>query len=326
MDDKTINQAQMFSNRLQKRFAHLKKWAARTGAGVFRLYDRDIPEIPLVLDFYGNPRDAALAGALYKRPYDKDENEEALWLAAMKHSAAHALQIDEQNIFIKYRQRQRGKNQYEKLSDSGFVRVISEGGLSFKVNLSDYLDCGLFPDRRLLRAMIKNEAAGKKVLNLFSYTAAFSVYAASGGAESTDSVDLSNTYLAWAEENFSLNGYAARPVSHIDQNVKHRLIHADVLDFLHRVQKTRWDIIILDPPAFSNSKKMKTNIDLNRDKTELIARCLDLLAPGGKIFFSINAKVKADELRFPNVVDLGGKMVDEDFKGRKTSGSFLITM
>jgi len=182
---------------------------AENNTGAFRLYDKDIPEIPLVLDFYGDINDVALSGALYKRPYEKDEREEEIWLSAMKESISNVMGIPLDRIFLKQRRRQRGDSQYEKISQTHFEKIINEGNLSFKVNLSDYLDTGLFLDRRLLRALIRGEAAGKKVLNLFSYTGSFSVYAASGGASSTDSVDLSNTYLNWSRENFSLNGMSS---------------------------------------------------------------------------------------------------------------------
>jgi 23S rRNA G2069 N7-methylase RlmK/C1962 C5-methylase RlmI len=357
MEDKTTAQAQMFINRLQKRFRHLKKWAQRTGTGAFRLYDRDIPEIPLVLDFYGDcasgsstmQQDAALSGALYKRPYEKDEVDEEQWLSVMKESAAAALGISLDRIFLKQRQRQRGISQYEKMSNAHFEKIVSEGGLAFKVNLSDYLDTGLFPDRRLLRGMVRAEAAGKKVLNLFSYTGSFSVYAAAGGAVSTDSVDLSNTYLSWARDNFSLNGFSAKLLPRIEEKRNlttgensglyggktgvHNLIRADVFEFLKKaiIAKRCWDIIILDPPAFSNSKKMTNNFDLNRDIKELFNQCLKLLVPGGKIFLSVNLRQSVPsaagleaELGM-RVTDLGDKVVDEDFRGRKTPKAFLIT-
>jgi len=355
MQDKTAEQAQMLANRLQKRFRHLKKWAQRVNAGAFRIYDRDIPEIPLVLDFYGGcgaASDAAVCGALYKRPYEKDETDETQWLCAMKESAAAALEIKPEHIFLKQREKQKGLSQYEKISSSRFEKIVKEAGLSFKVNLTGYLDTGLFIDRRLLRAMVREEAKDKKVLNLFSYTGSFSVYAASGGAVSTDSVDLSNTYLNWAKENFLLNGFEAElkkknitvncANSHEQinkrENRAHRLIRADVIEFIDNAIKenTRWDIIIVDPPAFSNSKKMTNDFDLNRDLTELLYRCLKLLAPGGKIFLSVNLHRKApaareleDSLKNQSenvrVTDLCGKITDEDFKGRKTPKAFLIT-
>jgi len=343
--EKIDTQAGMFANRLQKRFRHLKKWAQRTGAGVFRLYDRDIPEIPLVLDFYGdcgNPREAALAGALYKRPYEKDEDDEEIWLSAMKESASGALGIGNDRIFLKQRKKQKGMSQYEKLGNARFTKIICEKGLSFKVNLSDYLDCGLFADRRLLRDMIRSEARGKTVLNLFSYTGSFSVYAASGGAVSSDSVDLSNTYLNWARENFSLNGFSALVFPRMEDFFKEndnqsekqrsRLIRADVISFIERaaLKGLKRDIIIIDPPAFSNSKKMTGNFDLQRDLIELINRCLRLLSADGKIFLSVNTRrfsITADEAENKlglRVTDLTEKVTDEDFRGKKTPQCFII--
>jgi len=351
MQEKTADQSQMFANRLQKRFRHLKKWALRTGVQAWRLYDRDIPEIPLVLDFYGDCselHDAVLSGALYKRPYEKDEADEAEWLSAMKESAAFSLGIKPSNIFLKQREKQKGLSQYEKINskkDERVEKIVSENGLKFKVNLSDYLDTGLFADRRLLRAMVRDAAKGKKVLNLFSYTGSFSVYAAAGGAVSTDSVDLSNTYLSWAKENLELNGFYVefQKTSHEDTKAQrtqrkesevivHRLIRADVLEYIDRAfkEKMYWDIIIVDPPAFSNSKKMTDDFDLNRDLTELLAQCLKLLFPGGEIFVSVNLHRKAPkaaELETAlkaRVIDFEGKIEDEDFKGKKTPKAFLI--
>jgi len=343
--EKIAAQAGMFANRLQKRFRHLKKWAQRTEAGVFRLYDRDIPEIPLVLDFYGgcgNLREAALAGALYKRPYEKDEDDEEIWLCAMKESASGALGIGRERIFFKQREKQKGTSQYEKLGNARFTKIIGEKGLSFKVNLSDYLDCGLFADRRLLREMIRSEARCKTVLNLFSYTGAFSVYAAAGGAVSTDSIDLSNTYLNWARENFSLNGFSASVFPRMEDFFKendnqsekqlNRLIRADVIPFIEKaaLKGLKRDIIIIDPPAFSNSKKMTGSFDLQRDLMELLSRCLRLLSDDGKIFISVNTRrcaITADETENKlglRVTDITGKVTDEDFRGKKTPRSFMI--
>jgi 23S rRNA G2069 N7-methylase RlmK/C1962 C5-methylase RlmI len=342
---KTAAQAAMFANRLHKRFRHLAKWARRTGTGAFRLYDRDIPEIPLVLDYYGDagePSRAALAGALYERPYEKDGAEEAIWLQAMQKAAASALGIESGNVFFKRRERQRGRAQYAKMDERRVTRNVAEGGLKFQVNLSDYLDTGLFPDRRLLRAMVRESAAGRRVLNLFSYTGSFSVYAAAGGAVSTVSVDLSNTYLDWARTNFALNGFSAEILDgeaffSEPKSYAHQLVRADVLAFLNRavISGKRWDRIVLDPPAFSNSKKMRGPLDLKRDHGELISRCLRLLAPGGRLWFSSGLrrfKTGAAELeaelagRFPGltVAELGDKTVDEDFRGRNTPPSFVI--
>ncbi|MDR2370196.1 MAG: class I SAM-dependent methyltransferase [Treponema sp.] len=341
MNQKTAAQAEMLANRLRKRYRHLKKWAARTDAGAFRLYDRDIPEIPLVLDWYGG----AVSGALYKRPYEKDGEDEKRWIEEMRNAAARALEIPAGRVFIKFRERKRGAAQYEKLSSgadakgSGFIRDIREGGLVFRVNLSDYLDTGLFPDRRGLRDVVRKEAAGKRMLNLFCYTAAFSVCAAAGGAEETDSVDLSNTYLAWAGVNFSLNGFRAETVSEREAlypaaaapgiRVRHRLIRADALLFLKHAAaaKRKWDLVIMDPPAFSNSRKMASTLDIKRDHRELAASALRLLAPGGRLYFAAGVKnFRLETNGFPGfrAEDIRARAADEDFPPNKAPSCYVF--
>jgi len=346
MKNKTAAQAEMLANRLRKRHRHLQKWARRTDTGAFRLYDRDIPEIPLVLDKYAD----AVSGALYRRPYEKDDAEEEQWLQAMTDAMAQALDLQRDYIVIKRRQRQRptegsGQSQYEKMTDRGLIREVREGGLLFKVNLSDYLDTGLFLDRRVMRRMINADSKGKRVLNLFCYTAAFSVHAASGGAASTDSVDLSNTYLNWARDNFTLNGFdTAMPRldeffagAGSQEKAAHKLIRADAVSFLRQTAdaRRRWDSIIIDPPVFSNSTMARADFDLNRDYEDLLSGCLSLLAPGGKVWFSANArsfKTDAAELeialadRFPGikVSDCTSQLEDEDFKGKKIPKTFIL--
>jgi 23S rRNA G2069 N7-methylase RlmK/C1962 C5-methylase RlmI len=327
----------MLENRLRKRCRHLKKWARRIGTDVFRLYDRDIPEIPLVLDLYGD----AVSGALYKRPYEKDEEEETRWLAAMRAAVSRGLALQETQIFIKERGRQRGKVQYGRLGSGGFLRDVHEGGLVFRVNLSDYLDTGLFPDHRKIRAMVRAEAAGKRVLNLFCYTAAFSVHAAGGEAREVDSVDMSNTYLEWGALNFSLNRMEARQIPPrllLDRGSAlppYRLIRADALRFLGEAEKAglSWDIIILDPPTFSNSKKMTDTLDIRRDHRRLISQCLRLLNPGGRLWFSANArnfKLRGED--FPGVLMRDIQTLppaevpqDEDFRGRRLPACYTFT-
>jgi len=342
-DTKTGEQAEMLGNRLKKRFRHLSKWARRTGTGAFRLYDRDIPEIPLVLDVYGGADSGTVvSGALYKRPYEKDDAEEAGWLDAMRGAAALALGLEKTDVIVKLRQRQHGQAQYEKVCGRGITRVVGEGGLNFRVNLSDYLDTGLFLDRRAMRRMVGADAAGKRVLNLFCYTASFSVYAAHGGAACTDSVDLSNTYLGWGRDNFALNGFQAgvlRPDEYFGRKPagKHRLIRADVRAFLRQAAAAglRWDSIIVDPPAFSNSTMARGDFDLLRDSTELLGTAAALLAPGGKLWFSANARTfrtttgdleAALAGRVPGIkaTDISGRTVDDDFKGRKTPKAFVL--
>jgi len=341
IETKTAAQAEMLANRLQKRFRHLRKWARRTNIEAFRLYDNDIPEVPLVLDLYGD----TVAGALYKRPYEKDEAEEEQWLCAMTDVVARSLALNRDHIIIKWRERQRGQDQYEKIANKGLTREVSEGGLTFKVNLSDYLDTGLFLDRRAMRRMVGADSKGKRVLNLFAYTASFSVHAAKGGASYTDSVDLSNTYLSWARDNFALNGFEAALMRQEDYftgrtttgNCPHRLIRADVAAFLQTAtaEKRRWDSIIVDPPAFSNSTMAHNDFDLRRDYTNLLGDCLALLAPKGKLWFSASArsfKADAPELEaalrehFPSVAvhSISDKIIDEDFKGRRMPRAFQI--
>jgi 23S rRNA G2069 N7-methylase RlmK/C1962 C5-methylase RlmI len=316
--EKTAAQAEMLANRLQKRYKHLRKWARRTGTDAFRLYDRDIPEVPLVLDIYGD----AVAGALYERPYEKDPREEDRWLLAMTEAVSGALDMPPEQIFLKQRGRQRGKTQYEKVQGRHEFRDVHEGGLRFRVNLSDYLDTGLFLDQRKTRSLVREAAKGKRVLNLFCYTASFSVYAAAGAA-SVDSVDMSNTYLDWAKTNFALNGLLAGDIP------PWRLIRADVLRFLEEAAGRAWDLIILDPPAFSNSKKMKSILDLKRDHRSLIKGCLRLLSPGGQLLFSANTRhFSMDKSDIPGamVEDIQEKIRDEDFRGKRLPGVYRVTL
>jgi len=319
--DKTGAQGELLFNRLSKRYRHLKKWARRTGTNAFRLYDRDIPEIPLVLDLYGD----AVSGALYKRPYEKDDYEEELWLRAMKSAASRALDIPESRIFLKERRRMTGRQesgtQYGRMSGRSFYRDVKEGDLGFRVNLSDYLDTGLFLDARKKRALIRSEAAGKRVLNLFAYTCTLSAAAAKGGAQQVDSVDLSNTYLEWGKVNFALNGLGVRE--------GFNFIRGDVTQFIIEAanKKQRWDIIILDPPGFSNSKKMRGTLDIRRDHRDLIQRCLSLLSPNGALWFSSNAKgVELQCGDFPgfDIKDLGKDLADEDFRGKRIPVCYIL--
>jgi 23S rRNA G2069 N7-methylase RlmK/C1962 C5-methylase RlmI len=332
---KTAAQAEMLANRLRKRRRHLRKWARRTGTDAYRLYDRDIPEVPLVLDQYGD----AVSGALYKRPYEKDAAEEALWLKAMKAAVSSALDVSPDHIFLKERCRQRGKDQYGPLERRRFFRDVREGGLTFRVNLSDYLDTGLFPDRRLLRARIREESGGKRVLNLFAYTCSFSVYAAAGGAVSIDSLDLSRAYLDWGILNFTLNGFKGAELDPRDVSAKEgggatglppfRFIRDDALRFLPEARRAalRWDLIILDPPVFSNSKKMRGSLDLKRDCCGLVKDCLGLLAPGGRLFVSVNARsFNLDGAAFPGttLTNLTEKLRGEDFTGKRVPACWML--
>jgi 23S rRNA G2069 N7-methylase RlmK/C1962 C5-methylase RlmI len=328
--DKTAAQGEMLFNRLTKLYRHLKKWSRRTGTNAFRLYDRDIPEIPLVLDLY----DDAISGALYKRPYEKDDEEG--WLCAMKSAAARATSIPEDRIFLKVRQRMRHRQeeglQYgkedernfynEKNATRHFFRDVREGDLVYRVNLSDYLDTGLFLDARKKRALIRAASAGKRVLNLFAYTCSLSVCATKGGASQVDSVDLSKTYLEWGKVNFALNKLQIAD--------SFSFIHGDVIQFINHARKSglRWDLIILDPPSFSNSKRMRDTLDLRRDHQRLICETLSLLDPGGTLWFSSSVKgIRIDAEDFPDVElkDMAKELVDEDFRGKRMPVCYTLT-
>ena len=339
-EDKNQYQAALLRNRLIKRYKHLRKWAKRVGVDAYRLYDRDIPEIPLLIDIYGD----SVSGALYERPYEKDSAEEEHWLSVMKGVIAETLELPTEQIFIKQRKRLRNRDegpaQYQKVDSKAIIRQVHEGGLTFQVNLSDYLDTGLFLDHRLSRALVRNEAKGRRVLNLFCYTGSFSVYAAHGGAAQVDSVDLSNTYLDWAKTNFALNGYKSQFIEpeiyaeapqHIGKNL---LIRADALRFLQEAvrKKLNWDLIVLDPPTFSNSKKMTDILDIRRDYRELIDLCLALLNPQGLLLFSTNARSFHFETDYfleqhPGIVikDITKATVDEDFRERKVRLCYTLT-
>jgi 23S rRNA G2069 N7-methylase RlmK/C1962 C5-methylase RlmI len=312
-------QADMLTNRLHKRYRHLCKWARRTGCDAFRLYDRDIPEIPLVIDVYAVGREGAagpfVSGALYKRPYEKPPAEEEAWLAVMREAVGTALAVPTANIFLKQREHQRGTAQYEKKGGGHVTAIVHEKDMRFLVNLSDYLDTGLFLDARKVRAWAAASCAGKHVLNLFCYTGSLSIAAMKGGAASVDSVDLSSTYLEWAEKNFTLNGCMDK---------RCRFTRADVLSYIKRAGGRMWDVIILDPPVFSNSKKMVGTFDVERDHQILLKNCLSLLAQDGTLLFGVKRKgFTLDAPPATTVTDVTERMKDEDFKA-KNGGKWYV--
>ncbi len=314
--DKDLRQAEYFRNRLLKNERILRRWARREGVEALRLYDRDIPEIPLALDRYGD----ALLLALYERPYEKDEALESEWLELMGLAAAEALGLEPASVFTKTRKRQKGQDQYEKLGRAGPEKTIKEGGLSFLVNLSDYLDTGLFLDHRPTRAMVRAESEGKRVLNLFAYTGSFSVYAAAGGALSVTSVDLSNTYLDWAGRNLALNGFSQATCP---------LVRADVQAFLEGASASgkRWDLIVADPPTFSNSKSVERDFDVNEDWPGLVAACRKVLQPGGRLYFSTNSRrLKWSASLAPGQwEDISAATIPQDFRDAKIHRCWRLT-
>lgn len=363
---KLDNQKTLFSNRLKRKLKELKKWARKNKISCYRIYDRDIPEIPVSLDMYEFLPDhiktkveAAKYTAevaeriarndptmpselvlntyavlyLYERPYEKDENEEALWFDEMAKTAAETLNIPLSHIVKKERKRQRGTSQYEKGEEKESIYAIKgitqESGELFNIDLTSYLDTGLFFDHRPLRSTVREISAKKSVLNLFCYTGSFSVYAAEGGAKRVESVDLSNTYLATAKNNMELNGF-------FDKN-DYIYTRQDCIEFLkEKALKAKagelkedeyYDIIILDPPTFSNSKNTYNVLDINKDWPQLCKDCLNILAPGGVLYFSTNStKLSFDKSLLPQATisnkvimatDMTEQSIPKDFEGTK---------
>lgn len=311
-------QAEYLSNRIAKNLRNLRKWARKEDIHALRLYDRDIPEIPLALDLYGEGVEAAAVMALYERPYEKDEMVEAAWLDAMAKSAAGTLGIRPERIHLKTRKRMRGLSQYGRGRGAAELKV-RESGLTFLVNLSDYLDTGLFLDHRPARAAVRAASAGLRVLNLFSYAGAFSVYAAAGGAAEVVSVDLSNTYLAWSRENFRLNGIS---------DAIHRTVRADAMAYLRGAASAgkTWDLIVADPPTFSNSTMAEADFDVNRDWPLLLRACGKLLSESGTILFSTNSRQLRWDPAFVEAawVDISELSIPQDFRNRKIHRCWLV--
>ncbi len=293
-----------FSNRLRKNRRHWSKWARRRGIGCYRLYDRDIPEFPLAIDWYEGEVHAQVFARKGQEPLD-DADEEKIGIAICE-----AMEIPAEALAFKTRQRQRGLSQYEKTGQRGRPRIVSEAGLKFEVDLHSYLDTGLFLDHRETRALVRKKAEGKRMLNLFAYTGSFSVYAAAGGALATTSVDLSNTYQAWTRRNLELNGFTGDD---------HELVRADVFEYLDRAVRERrlFGIIVLDPPSFSNSKKMQEVLDVQRDHRRLVEACLELLTPTGELYFSTNRrrfKLDPELESSDSCEEITQQMLAEDFK------------
>ncbi|MBS1154989.1 MAG: oxidoreductase [Proteobacteria bacterium] len=301
-----------FRNRLLKNARHWSKWAKRQGISCYRLYDRDVPEFPVIVDWY--------EGRVHLQEVEtgwvESDEDHADWLDEIRSACAEVLQIPLDAVSLKTRRRQRGEQQYEKTGASGEDFVVHEDGLGFYVNLDAYLDTGLFLDHRNTRKRVRAEAAGKRFLNLFSYTGAFTVYAAAGGARETVTVDMSNTYLDWAGRNFGLNGMAFQQNNRVREDVFAWLRHA-------LEQREKFDLIVCDPPSFSNSKKMLGVLDVQRDHAWLIDSCLALLNPGGVLYFSNNLRTfKMDESLLAQCQDISAQSVPEDFRNKKIHQCF----
>jgi 23S rRNA (cytosine1962-C5)-methyltransferase len=283
-----------FENRLRKNLARWQRWARRRGISCFRIYGRDIPQFPFAIDWYATvlPRAAV---HLHVQEIDtgwKMEPEAyTAWLTAVCDAVCSVCAVPASQLHLKRRERQRGSSQYEKDAGAGAEAfVVEEGGNRFEIDLDTYLDTGLFLDHRPLRGYLAEtidrrakDGAGTRFLNLFAYTGSFTVYAARAGASGSTTLDLSNTYQAWAARNFKLNDIDAG---------HHHLVRADALTWLEAAVAgaERFDVIVLDPPSFSNSKKMRGVLDVQRDHGRLVSQCHGLLADGGELFFSTNLR------------------------------------
>jgi 23S rRNA (cytosine1962-C5)-methyltransferase len=263
-------------NRIARNRRKLDKWARREGIEAYRVYDRDMPEFPLAIDRYGDWLHVQVFEQ--RRPFGDAE------IDAVRERLAEAFAIPPAQVAFKTRQRQRGNNQYARLADRSPAFTVNERGLKFEVNLLRYLDTGLFLDHRDTRQRVREAVAGKSFLNLFAYTGSFTVYAAAGGARRSVTVDLSKTYQAWTRRNLLRNGF--------DDFQRHSLVQSDTMEFLARMRtaRARFDLIVLDPPSFSNSKRMQATFDVQRDHLDLLKQTLALLAPGGELLFSNNRK------------------------------------
>lgn len=373
--EKNEYQAELFTNRLRKRYKELRKWARKNRISCYRLYDRDIPEVPVSLDLYeflpdeiDSPVEAARFMSdqnsrlsandptvetgikertyavlyLYERPYEKDEAEEEAWLDLMARSAAEVLGIPEEHIVKKSRGHKSHKStgslspskgqyqaRHDELVSASVQGTIQEQGQLFRVDLTTYLDTGLFFDHRSLRSTVRDTCSKKRVLNLFCYTSSFSVYAAQGNASFVESVDLSNTYLDWSKDNMKLNGFS-------DKN-RYIYTKADCMRFLQEKavaakagnlkEDEFYDLIILDPPTFSNSKSTSDVLDINRDWPQLVKDCLNILSPQGTLYFSTNSeRLKFDIQKIPpktaagkefTCKDITTQTIPLDFEGKK---------
>ena len=306
--NRTSEVATDFANRLQKNIKKISKWAKQQGLDAYRLYDVDLPEYNLAVDRYAD----YIVVQEYAAPKNIDENKARQRLLDAVTATLHVTGVETNKLILKVRQKQKGTNQYEKLANKGEYFYVNEYGVQLWVNLTDYLDTGLFLDHRLTRKMIGELAKGKDFLNLFAYTGSATVHAALGGAKSTTTVDMSNTYLNWAEQNLILNDIEGK---------QHKLIQADCLQWLEKCDR-QFDLIFVDPPTFSNSKRMEESWDVQRDHVKLMSNLKRVLSNNGTIVFSNNKRgfkmnlVALEELGL-SAVEISHKTLPLDFERNK---------
>jgi 23S rRNA (cytosine1962-C5)-methyltransferase len=309
---------QMFYNRLLKVHKHRSKQAKRLNISCYRIYDHDLPEFPFAIELY---RDKIYV-AEYRRRHGMADEEHENWLQHSFEIISDVLNLPAENIYSRERKRlsHRESQQYEKQNMAREFFTVEETGLKFLVNITDYLDTGLFLDHRNTREIVRSGSNNQRVLNLFCYTGSFSVYAAAGNAASVTSVDLSKTYLEWAQDNFIINGFK-------NEN-KFHFIHADVKQYLKILEPNSFDLIIMDPPTFSNSKRMQDFLDIQRDHVELINDALHTLSPGGVLYFSTNYSkfvLDKEKIKSASIRDITKPTTPFDFEGKLKRFCFKIT-
>lgn len=297
----------LFERTLVNCVRHRRRYAAR-GITCYRVYERDMPDVPLVIDRYED----RVHVFEHEREHGRTPAQHADWLDRCRDIVARVMGVEK--VYMKTRLRQRGLRQHEKLGESGEFFTVREGGLSFLVNLADYTDTGLFLDHRATRGMVRREAKGRRFLNLFCYTGSFTVYAAAGGAAGTTSVDLSRTYLEWAKRNMSINGFTGFT------GREHRYVRSDVAAFLRGHERgAHYDLAVVDPPTFSNSTATEEDWEVQRSHGEVLGLVMGLMSPGGVVYFSTNSRRfrLAEELGAFLPREISNRTVPEDFRNRR---------
>lgn len=303
-----------FVNCIRNSYRHVRKWAKRSVTNCFRVYDRELYHYPLAIDYY----DGRWCVHYFAQDRQSDEPPDSV-VQEVEKALLDMFRVESSHIFWRSRIKRAKHEQYEKKDVLNEFFTVLEYGVRFKVNLIDYLDTGLFLDHRETRQLVAAHAKGKRLLNLFSYTASFSVHAAVKGAVFTKSVDMSNTYSDWARDNFMLNGLSSK---------NNEIVRADCIKFLDEeiAAHAKYDIIVIDPPTISRSKKMERMFDIQEDYIFLLTKALQLLLPGGVIFFSTNSrKFIFDETLFANI-DISKKTLPVDFHDPKIHRCWKITL
>lgn len=315
-------EAAEFGACLRNNARHLRRWPTRQGITCYRLYERDCPDVPLIVDRY---EDRVHVVEL-EREHSRTPAQHLDWLDLMRRTIAETLQTPLEHVYLKAKPRQRGLTQHERQSERRETIIAQEAGLRFEVNLTDYIDTGLFLDHRQTRAMMRELAPSARFLNLFCYTGSFTVYAAAGGASATTSVDLSNTYLEWARRNLELNGFRASA----EAGAAHRLIRSDARAFLAQHQRVpAYDLAIVDPPTFSNSTMTDRDWDVQSGHVELLSALAPLMRPSGAVYFSTNFRrfaLEEEPLKAVGyaITEISRRTVPSDFRNTRIHRCWVL--